>query len=245
MSQPPGETSIRAFAAGPGAEGWTAMSYEVLPEAYAWRTDRISKAEAPKTLDEVADPKWHGRTGTTNQLERVINLLQEKYGKEVAMQKVKALAALDNQLYKSIAALSQGLAAGQIDLAWGIGVYRADQLKRKGAPVDYVFADPLFALGVTISVIRNAPRSYAAALFMDFLTRADTLEKLDKVEPGRMFGNTKGKYDIHFADYPSLTLYKPIAADQIQGAQPGRAGPVHPPLIGIQENYRHEACNVF
>ena len=204
------------FLSGSRDEGWTAMSYEVLPEAYAWRTDRVSSAEAPKTLDDVANPKWHGRAGTTDQLERVINWLEDKYGKNVAMTKVKALAALDNQLYKSIAALSQGLAAGQIDLAWGIGVYRADQLKREGAPVNYVFADPLSALGVTISVVKNSPSPYAAALFMDFLTRADTLQKLDKIEPGRMFGNTKGSYAIKLADYPSLTLYKPISTDRFK-----------------------------
>lgn len=204
------------FREGGYAEGWTAISYEVLPEAYAWRTDLIPAQEAPKVLDQIADPKWRGRIGTTTQLERVIDLLATTYGEEAAMQKVEALAALDNQLFKSIAALSEGLAGGQIDLAWGIGVYRADQLKSSGAPVDYVFADPLYGLGVTISVVRGAPRPYAAALFMEFLTQADTLQTIDKLEPGRMFGNTKGSYTIDFAQYPSLALYRPIPADRFK-----------------------------
>jgi iron(III) transport system substrate-binding protein len=202
------------FRNGSAADGWTAISYEVLPEAIAWRTDRITKDEAPKTLDALADPKWHGRIGTTNQLVRALDMTISVYGEAAAMKRFKALAAQDNRLYKSIASLSEALGGGQIDLAWGIGVYRADQLKRSGAPIDYVFGDPLFALGVTISAIRNSPHPYAAALFMEYLTEARTLEALDKVEPGRMFGNTKGTYAIDFAKYPSLRLYQPITAQR-------------------------------
>ena len=49
---------------------------------------------------------------------------------------------------------------------------------------------------------------------MEYLTEASTLEALDKVEPGRMFGNTKGTYAIDFRKYPSLRLYQPITKER-------------------------------
>ena len=49
------------FLVGSREEGWTAISYELLPTTIAWRTDRVSETEAPKTLEEMADPRWKGR----------------------------------------------------------------------------------------------------------------------------------------------------------------------------------------
>lgn len=132
------------------------------------------------------------------------------------MELVRRLAALDNRLYRSHAALSQGLAAGEFDVAWDLASHRPVGLIQKGAPVDFVFQDPLFGLGATFSVVKGARSPYAAALFMDYVTQAGPLEKLDKVEGGRFFGHLKGNFTNRLADYPRLTLYTPISADRFK-----------------------------
>ena len=192
-------------------KGWAAVNYEVMVEAIAWRTDRISKNQAPKTLDEVADPKWKGRTGTVTSLEHLVDSYGTLYGQAVATEKVGKLAALDNHLYPSIAGLSEGLGSGQIDLAWGVSAMRIIRLQKAGAPVDFVYESPAFGVPDAIAVTTQAKNPYAAALFMEFLTSAKTLEAVDKTEPGLVFGNRKGTYSKPVASLQGLTIFGPIS----------------------------------
>jgi iron(III) transport system substrate-binding protein len=198
------------FLEGGKEKGWTAVTYELLATTIAWRNDRVSREEVPKTLDQVADPKWKGRLGATDQLEVVMDLLIAKFGEQEAMKKTRNLAAVKPRLYRSNAALSQALAAGEFDIAFSFYAHRPVRLMAQGAPVDFVFQDPLFGLGITISAMKEARHPYAAALFMEFLTQAYVLEQLDKLEGGRIFGNRKGSFTNKLSDVPTLMMYRPI-----------------------------------
>ncbi|MCC7045982.1 MAG: extracellular solute-binding protein [Alphaproteobacteria bacterium] len=191
-------------------QGWAALDYELLLEAIAWRTDRVKPEEAPKTLEDLTDPRWKGRIGTVTSQERVIDGLIQERGEDKAMALVTKVAAQQNRMYPSIAALSQALASGEVEVAYGIGAYRAHQLKTQGAPIDWVFPKPLFSVGDMVAAMRKAPHPYAAALFIDFLTSAQTLEMLDKLEPGRAFANKKGSYEIKLDKLESLIPFRPI-----------------------------------
>jgi iron(III) transport system substrate-binding protein len=198
------------FLNGAASKGWAAVNYEVMMEAIAWRTDRIPSAQAPRTLDQVADPKWKGRTGTVTSLEHLVDSYDTLYGKQVAAEKIDKLAALDNHLYPAIAGLSEGLGSGQIDLAWGVSAMRAIRLQKAGAPIDYVYEEPAFGVPDAVFVAKQAKHPYAAALFMEFLTSANTLEAVDKGEPGLVFGNTKGTYSKPISGLKGLTIFGPI-----------------------------------
>ena len=204
------------FRLGSLKDGWTAIVYESLPTTIAWRTDRVKRDEAPKTLQEVADPKWAGRIGTTSHLENMMNGLIGALGEPQAMALLKKLSANRPRLYSSTAALSQGLAAGEYDVAFDFSAHRPTLLKKQGAPVDFVFQDPLFATGITFSVVKGAKNPYGAALYMDYLTQARQQELLDKAEGGRLFGNTKGTYDNKLSDYPHLRAYTPISPERFK-----------------------------
>lgn len=204
------------FRLGSVKDGWTAIVYESLPTTIAWRTDRVKREDAPKTLQEVADPKWAGHIGTTTHLENMMNGLIGSLGEAPAMDLLKKLAANRPRLYSSTAALSQGLAAGEFDVAFDFSAHRPVLLKKQGAPVDFVLQTPLFATGITFSVVKGAKHPYAAALYMDYLTQASQQERLDKAEGGRLFGNTKGSYDIKLTDYPKLRPYTPISPERFK-----------------------------
>jgi iron(III) transport system substrate-binding protein len=204
------------FRAGGPPNKWAALTFELLPHAIAWRTDRVKPGEAPKTLDDVANPKWKGRAGTTTHLETFIDAMVSHYGESAGMDKVQRLAALDNRLYRSIAALYEALSTGEIDIAWLLGAYRAVQLKEKGAPVDFVFQEPLTAVAFTVASIRGARHPYAAALFMEYLTDARTLERLDKLEGGRVFGNRKGTYTNALSQFPTILISQAIPPDRFR-----------------------------
>jgi iron(III) transport system substrate-binding protein len=200
------------FRHGGVSDGWTAVDFDSLIEVIAWRTDRIAAGDAPKTLDQLADPKWKGRTGTTKVREQFLDALIELNGEPAALAKLDGLAALGNRIYPSIAGLSEGLGAGEIDIAWGLSGARAARLKQAGAPVDFVFQDPPMTLNETMAAGRLAKHPYAAALLMEFVTDVATMEASDKIEPGRVFGDTKGTFAIPLA--PKIFVYRELPPDR-------------------------------
>lgn len=190
------------------AQGWTAVDFDSLIEVIAWRTDRVPSAEAPKTLDQLAQPKWKGRAGTVKVREPFVDAYIKLFGDKVAMEKIDRLALLESRVYPSIAALSEGLGAGEIDVAWGISGARAARLKNAGVPVDFVFQDPPMTLNETMAAGRLAKHPYAAALLMEFVTDVKTMQASDKIEPGRVFGHSKGTFTIPLA--PNVFVYPAI-----------------------------------
>jgi iron(III) transport system substrate-binding protein len=204
------------FRLGSMKDGWTAIIYESLPSTIAWRTDRVKRDEAPKTMEALANPKWSGRLGTTLHLENLMNGMIQAMDKAPAMELLKHIAANKPRLYSSTAALSQGIAAGEFDVAFDFSAHRPTLLKSQGAPIDFVFQDPLFAIGITMSVVKGAKHPYGAALYMDYMTQARQLEVLDKAEGGRLFGNTKGTYSNSLVEYPKLMAYTPIAPERFK-----------------------------
>jgi iron(III) transport system substrate-binding protein len=198
------------FRHGGVAQGWTAIDFDSLVEVIAWRTDRVSSQDAPKTLDQLGQPKWKGRVGMPKVREQFLDAMITLYGDKTAMQKVDALAALNNRAYASIAATAEALGAGEVDMAWGVSGARAERLKASGAPVAYVIQDPPMTLNETMAVVKLGQHPYAAALFLDLMSQASTMEATDKIEPGRTFGNIKGKYAIPLSSIPNLFVYRPI-----------------------------------
>ena len=191
--------------------GWTAIVYEVFPHAIAWRTDRVRDAEAPKTLAQLADPKWRGRTGTTTHLEDFIGGVVASLGPDKGMTQVRDLAALKNRLYRSHAALSDALAAGEIDIAWALIAARPIDLAAKGAPVAYTLGNLNMAEGNTISIGHDTAKPYAAALFVDVMLSPEVLESSDRWQPGRVFGQRKGKFALSLDQYPQLQIFPALS----------------------------------
>jgi ABC-type Fe3+ transport system substrate-binding protein len=204
------------FRLGSRKDGWAAIVFELFASTITWRTDRVKKEDAPKTLYELADAKWKGRVGTTTHLENLMNGLILVLGEEKGMDLIRKLAALNNRLYRSHGAFAQGLAAGEFDIAWDFLANRALDLKRKGAPVDFVFQDPLLGIGATVSVAKGARNPYAAALFMEHMTTSSFLEVFDRAEPGRMFGHMKGKFTTSLSEYPNLSRYGSISPERFK-----------------------------
>lgn len=200
------------FRLGGEKEKWSAVVYQVLPSVIAWRTDRVKPEDTPKSLDDLTQPKWKSRLGTTSNMESLIDSLETELGKDGAQKLIDGLAAQNNRLYPSQAALSDGLSVGEVDAVWNIGTQRPISLKSAGAPIDYVFPKPLFGLGLTVSVLAGAPNTYAGALLMESISQASTQENADKgkMKGATVLGNTKGDYTLKLEALPPLTLYQSI-----------------------------------
>lgn len=199
------------FRTGGAAQGFTAVVYEVFPHAIAWRTDRLSASEAPKSLADLANPKWRGRMGTTRHMEDFMNGVFAKLGQDKGGALIKDLAAQRNRLYQSHAALADALGAGEIDVAWALIAARPIDLVNKKAPVAHVLIEPGMAEGNTLSIGRDTTRPHAAALFMDVMLSPEVLEASDRWQGGRIFGNRKGKYTIPLERAADLYIFPALS----------------------------------
>ena len=199
------------FRMGAADKGWTAVVYEVFPHAIAWRTDRVSASDAPKTMADLLNPKWRGRLGTTRHMEDFLNSVMARSGQDKGMEFVKTLAAQRSRLYQSHAALSDALASGEIDVAWSIIAARPIELAAKGAPVAHVLSDPAIAEGNTISIGGDTTRPHAAALFLDVMLSPEVLEASDRWQPGRIFGNTRGKFALSLDRTRDLYIFPALS----------------------------------
>ena len=65
--------------------------------------------------------------------------------------------------------LTNMVAAGEVPVALTVYNYMPEQLKKKGAPIDWTVLQPAVVRGNAVGVMKNAKNPAAAALFMDYL----------------------------------------------------------------------------
>ncbi len=205
----------KRFKSGSAKDNVAAATFFVTPTTIAWRTDRVSPSEAPKTIDDLTDPKWAGRLGTPAPiLESFMDATELARGDKAADALFEKLAKQKPRVFASMGAASQALASGEFDVAFNFLLDRAKQLKDSGAPIDYVYAKPLYGAAVVVAPIKNSPKPYGAALFVDFLMSAEGSQAIDQLEKARVYGNTKGTYAIPVAKLSDLQPFEPLPVDR-------------------------------
>ena len=151
----------------------------------------------------MANPKWKGRTGTTTQLESMHagpDPRPWRGGGEDKLEKPRDTQQSHLHQSRPIRCSRPGRNRHRLEY----GRTSSLAIKAKGAPCRFRPAGPTFGQGITLSATKGGEHPYAAALFIEFATHADMLERVDKAEPGRFFGNTQGRYALDLSKYPNL-----------------------------------------
>jgi iron(III) transport system substrate-binding protein len=152
----------------PSHREWAGFCVNVLVQAY--NTSLVKKEELPRTYQALADPKWKGRLGIeVDDYDWFAGLIEE-LGEVDGIKLFRDIAAINGfSVRKGHTLLANLVAAGEIPLALTVFNYTAEQLRRKGAPVDWFALAPLVAMPNGISVANAAPHPHAAVLFLDFM----------------------------------------------------------------------------
>ena len=176
---------------------WVGTRLNVFVQAY--NTNLVKKEELPKTWADLANPRWKGRLGIEAEdqdwLAGVVGDLGEAQGVKVFKDIV---AANGISVRKGHTLLTQLVVSGEIPFALTVYNYKAEQLKAKGAPIDW------FAIGMPIArpngigVTRAAPNPHAAVLFFDY----ELSEEGQKILAGRDFVPTNLKVETPFGKTP-------------------------------------------
>lgn len=155
-------------AAVPSHREWVGFCFNVLVQAY--NTNLVKKEELPRIYQDLTDPKWKGRLGIEvddfDWFAGVVAELGEARGVEL----FRDIASTNGfSVRKGHTLLANLVAAGEVPLALTVFNYTAEQLRRKGAPIDWFALAPLVSMPNGISVTNTAPHPHAAVLFLDFM----------------------------------------------------------------------------
>ena len=169
---------------------WVGFCLNVLVAAY--NTDLVKKAELPKSYSDLIDPRWKGRIAIAADDSEWFAGLMGALGEEAGVKLFRRVATTNGfSARKGHTLLTNLVAAGEAPLALTVFNYTAEQLKKRGAPIDWFVIEPLISMPNSIAVARMAPHPSAAVLMFDFmLSDAQTiLADRDYVATSRQVGS--------------------------------------------------------
>lgn len=140
----------------------TASIYVVL-----WNTRKVSDAQAPKTWEEVLDPKWTNRMGSWVRAAAFAQLAATQ-GPDTARKQLERFIRLKPMLFKSTFPLAQAVAAGEVDLA--VGFYHSTLPPiNAGAPVKMRALDVVPMHIIYSGISKNARNAEGAKVLVSWL----------------------------------------------------------------------------
>jgi iron(III) transport system substrate-binding protein len=147
--------------------GWVGTRLNVFVQAY--NTNLVKKEEVPKTWDDLLNPRWKGRLGIEAEDQDWLSGMAAELGEARAVKLFKDIVATNGMsVRKGHTLLTQLVVSGEIPFALTVYNYKAEQLKAKGAPIDWFSLGTPIARPNGIGIPRNAPSPHAAILFFDF-----------------------------------------------------------------------------
>jgi iron(III) transport system substrate-binding protein len=162
---------------GPNVRGWSSDAWEVPKKAvivtvypwtmFVWNTTIFPKGF--KSWDDLLDKSVKGkialRKDATRAMAGTLDFMESKLGTEY----VTKLGKQSPKYYTSIVPMGQAVASGEV----GVTIYSSppvvNDLKQKGAPIDFAYPNPGFAILWNGGIPGTAKRPNAARLLMDFI----------------------------------------------------------------------------
>jgi iron(III) transport system substrate-binding protein len=152
--------------------GWTATRYNLFSPS--WNTKQVKPADAPKSWEDLADPKWNGKLAMElSDYDWYLSLYGywEKQGKsKQEIDKLFADMADGAKIVKGHTVMGELLSAGQFSVAASNYTYLVQHVMDKGAPVNYrPLVQPVIARPNGVGLVKTANHPAAAMLFYDWL----------------------------------------------------------------------------
>jgi iron(III) transport system substrate-binding protein len=158
------------------AGNWVAAYLQL--NVIAYNTKLVSAAEAPKGYEDLLAPRWKGRMALDDKQYIWFDGLLNAMGREKGLAYLKRLAAQGINFRSGNTLLANLLAAGEFALLINARPESVDELKQKGAPMEWVAPRPTTANVLPIGITKNAQHPNAGRLFMDYMLSEDGQKRL-------------------------------------------------------------------
>jgi iron(III) transport system substrate-binding protein len=136
----------------------------------AYNTNLVKKEDLPHSFKDLLDPKWKGKLGIEGTDNDWLYTIADNLGGDAGyklFRQIKQTNGLSVRTGHSL--LANLVAAGEVPLALTVYQYKAVQLKRGGAPIDWFTMDPVVAYATGLGILNHAGHPNAALLFYDFM----------------------------------------------------------------------------
>ncbi len=182
--------------------------YRNTPVGILYNKGLVKTADAPKSLDELLNPKYKGKfvmpdpTQHTTTLQWIASLYKIM-GKEKAEKFIRDLGASKPLMVESFAPSAERVSTGETPIAISLIRYTVTY-GEKGAPVDHVRLSKMLSTGQYLALNNKANRPNGGKAFIDFFLGDESMRILAKMGE---FVNRKG-------------IFPPLAdADKIQAVE--------------------------
>jgi iron(III) transport system substrate-binding protein len=163
----PQHADLIAAALPPHGE-WVGSRLNVFVQAY--NTGLVQTAELPRTYAELLHPRWKGRLGIEAGDEDWFAMVVTALGEAEGLRLFRELTATNGvSARRGHTLLANLVASGEVPFALTVYNFTAEQLKRKGAPLDWYVIPPAVARANGVALARRAPHPHAALLYYDFM----------------------------------------------------------------------------
>ncbi|HET7362535.1 MAG TPA: extracellular solute-binding protein [Burkholderiales bacterium] len=179
--------------------------------AFAYNTKAVKKDELPKRYEDLSDPRWKGRLGIEQDDSEWLAGLATQFGEAHITQVFRDVVQKNGiSVRKGHTLLTQLVASGEVPLALTVYNYKAEQLKNRGAPIDWFVIGKAVARPNGVAVMKRAPHPNAAVLWYDF----EISEEAQRMLAKREFVPTNRKVDTPLNKVPLLVVDPKIILDQ-------------------------------
>jgi iron(III) transport system substrate-binding protein len=190
---------------------WVGTRLNVFVQAY--NTKLVKKEELPKTWDDLLNPRWKGRLGIEAEDQDWLAGVVGEIGEARGIKLFKDIVAANGvSVRKGHTLLTQLVVSGEIPFALTVYNYKAQQLKEKGAPIDWFAIGKPIARPNGVGVARQAPNPHAALLFYDY----EISEEGQRILAGRDFVPTNTRVETPFSKTPMKFVDARMMLDEYQ-----------------------------
>jgi iron(III) transport system substrate-binding protein len=172
--------------------------------AIAYNTKLVQRSELPTSYEGFADPRWKGRLGIEAEDSDWFATLSGLLGEANAERTFRAIVAQNGiSVRKGHTLLANLVASGEVPVALTVYNYKAEQLKNKGAPIDWFVLQPAIARVNGVGVAANAPHPNAALLWYEFALSPDGQKLLlsrDFVPTSTKVETPLNRFPLRFVD---------------------------------------------
>jgi iron(III) transport system substrate-binding protein len=162
------ETPVRAvYPAHAKGTYFTNMNYAF--RVFAFNPRMVARKDVPKSWEELLQPRWKGQILFDESSLEEVMALYAAWGRERTVNYFTRLSQQQLLIRVGRDTTTQMMMAGEAPLTVTTYAYNNENLRAANAPVDWVAEDLIPALIYPLTLSRNAPHPYSAALFYDFL----------------------------------------------------------------------------
>ena len=146
---------------------WTVRYFN--PKVIGYNTTKVAADQAPRSWNDLLDPRWKGRLGMpADDGQEWVAIVENMMGREQGQTYIRRMAEQQVQLHRGNTALSQLIAAGDVDVGFHINIPAITNTQKKGAPIASNAPDPLPATLNSVMIAREVQHPFAAALLIDY-----------------------------------------------------------------------------